>query len=317
MSCSRMLQCFVLVAGALSSVPPLAQDFPNKPVRLVVPNSAGTTADLVARVIGQEMSKLLGQPMVVENKPGADSIIGYEYVAKQVPADGYHIAVALVTSLATLPILAKDLRFDPLRDLPPVIGIAESRIYIGSSKTLPWSTFSGMISHIRANPGKMNYGSSSSNVRLWTESIVRSLDLQGVHIGYSGGAQYLTGMATGEIYMGFLTEASLNTLIDRVHILAVTGAQRNPKFPAVPTFREVGQPQISGIQYSFNVRAGTPQPVIDKLYATAAATLKLPEVVDRFSKMQFEIIAEAPGPAAKRLADEARSYAEVARKAKM
>lgn len=308
------------IAVALALLPvatSVAQEYPNKPVRLIVPNSPGTTADVVARVMGPEMAKLLGQPMVVENKPGADSIIGYEYVAKQAPADGYAVSVALVTSLATLPILARDLRFDPLKDLPPVIGLAESRIYIGSSKSLPWSNFTGMIAYIKANPGKMNYGSSSSNVRLWTESIVRSLDLKGVHVGYSGGAQYLTAMATGELYMGFLTEASLNTLIDRVNILAVTGAQRNPKLPNVPTFREVGQPQIGGIQYSFNVRAGTPKAAIDKLYATAAAALKVPETVERFSNIQFEIVAEPPGPAARRLEDEARSYAEVARKANM
>jgi len=126
---------------ALAATPAAAQDYPNRPIKFIVPNTAGSTQDSVARTMGVEMSKLLGQPIVVENKPGADSTIGYEFVARHAPADGYTVASVNVTGLASLPATSKDLRFDPLNDLPPIIGVGESRFVLASASLLPWKTF--------------------------------------------------------------------------------------------------------------------------------------------------------------------------------
>ncbi|MBM3347432.1 MAG: hypothetical protein FJY55_13190, partial [Betaproteobacteria bacterium] len=125
-----------LLAGsvlALGAGPAAAQPYPARPLRYIVPYGPGATLDIVARTMAPEMGRALGQPMVVENKPGADAIIGLEHVAKQSPADGYTVTIAAVAGLATLPLTAKSLRFDPLKDLPPVIGMVEGAYIFGSS----------------------------------------------------------------------------------------------------------------------------------------------------------------------------------------
>ena len=136
--------CFArLVIGAictLGAAPTPAQDYPSKPIRYIVPNTPGVIVDTVARVMAAEMGKNLGQPMVVENKPGGNHAVGFEYVAKQAPADGYTVVSVLVPSMAILPVTAKELRFDPLKDLPPVIGLAEGKYVFGSAASQPWKT---------------------------------------------------------------------------------------------------------------------------------------------------------------------------------
>src|SRR4051794_19934239 len=136
MTMSPTPQCHRLLLAAFSallfSAQAAAQDFPSKPIRYIVPYSPGATLDIVARTMAPEMAKALGQPVLVENKPGADAIIGFEYVAKQVPADGYTIAIAAVSGLATLQLTVKDLRFDPLKDLPPLTDMVEGRYIFGT-----------------------------------------------------------------------------------------------------------------------------------------------------------------------------------------
>src|SRR4051812_34173519 len=138
----------VAVLGALCmacSVHATAQDFPNKPIKVVIPNAPGTVADLMMRVMGPEMTKQLGQPIVVENKPGAGQVIGYEYVAKQVPADGYTLVTVSVTSLVLLPLLTKDLRFDASKDLPPIIGFMQGRLFLATPSNGPFKSFADVV----------------------------------------------------------------------------------------------------------------------------------------------------------------------------
>ena len=291
-----------------------AQEYPNRPIRLVVPNTPGTIADIFGRALAQEMARTLGQPIVVENRAGANGTIGLEYVIKQLPADGYVFISTAVTALAGLPVTVKELRFDPLKDIPPFIGVAEGPYVFGSPAAAPWKSFAELVAHAKANPGKLNYGSPGTTVRLPMEALVRALGVQVVHVPYTGGAPYMQALVANEVQLGLIPESSANTMGERFRALAVTGDSRRPARPDVPTFRELGFPQIRGLAYSLNAPAGTPRAAIEKLHAAASRALKQPELRERMAKMGFEVTDQTPEVAAAALADEAKFMAEVAQR---
>lgn len=292
-----------------------AQEFPSKLVRLVVPNSPGTILDLLPRAMAPDMAKSLGQPVVVENRPGANNIIGLEYVAKQAPADGYTLAAATVSVLATLPIIAKNLPFDPHADLPPLIGLVETRYTLASSAKMPYRNFKDMVAYAKANPAKLNYGDPSPAVRLVMEIILRETGMDVVRVPYPAAGPYQQAVATGEVQMGILGEAAVSTWGDRINVLGVTGDKRLASLPNTPTFTELGLPRVPGQGTSLNVRAGTPKAAFDKLYAAAIYALQQPEVKAQFAKLQSEISIEPPDVAAKNLAQQAKLFGDVARRA--
>lgn len=292
-----------------------AQGFPAKPIRFIVPNPPGTSPDAVARIMSFEMAKTLGQPIVVENRPGADAMIGYEHVAKRVPADGYTAAVGAIQSLAIAPVAVKELRFDPFRDLTPVIGIVEGRLVLASAASLPWKSFNGMIAEMRANPGKYNYGSSSLSVKLATEAMLRrhGLDVTAIPFGGDGAAR-VRAVVAGEIHIGLIAEQFAISFGEKVRVLAVTGNRRTTAFPDVPTFGEVGLPDLKGVSYSLSVASATPREAVATLYASASQALRQASVRSQLEKIRMEVVEQSPEVAAKQLADEARFFAETARK---
>jgi len=312
-----MLLRFALWCGlalTVASAPAGAQDYPTRPVRFVVTYAPGVVTDIVARVIAPEMAKLLGQPVIVENKPGADTVIGFEHVARGSPADGYTVVVSIVPGLASLPLLTKDLKFDPLKDLPPVIDLTDSRLVFGSSNKFPWRTMAELVAAARANPGKLNYGVASSLTRIMMEGFVKDFNIDAVQVGFTGGGPWNTALGQGTVEMGFIAEGAAVGLAERVTALAVTGEDRSKHFPNAPTFRELGYPDYRGLAISLNVRAGTPRVAIEKLHAAAAAVMKQPEVRTRLQGAGFDIIADSSMEAAsRRLADQARFFAQVAR----
>jgi tripartite-type tricarboxylate transporter receptor subunit TctC len=308
------LKSLSLVSLSVVALSALAQDFPSKPIRMIVAQPPGLVPDLVARVMVPEMSKLLGQPIVVENRPGAGGITGYEYVAKQAPADGYSIAVVTVSALAGMPVLTKDLRFDPVKDLPPFSGLIQSRLVFGSSTTLPWKTLNEMVTHAKANPGKLNFGSPNPQILLVTTALTKGLGIEVVNIPYSSGGPYNAALASGEIQMGFTSEATAVAMGGKFRALAVTGRSVSPAYPEAPTFTQVGFPQIPGGSTSLNARGGTPNAIVEKLHSAAARALQNPEVQTQFAKLQMEIVNESPSLATKRLADEVTLYTEIAKK---
>ena len=301
--------CVVGAGGAT------AQTYPSNPVRFIVANAPGSGLDNVARIVAPGMSAVLGQPIVVENRPGANSAIGSEYVAKRVPADGYAVLATLGTDLALLPLVTKDLRFDPLNDLPPVIGLVEARFVLLSSSTLPWKTFQEMVNYAKANPGKLNYGSVAASSQLPVAAIIQPLGLNIVHIPYSGAGLYFQALSSGDVQLGIMAEGSALNMGEKFRVIAVSGQQPSAMLPGVPTFTELGYPQLRSNNFTLHVPAGTPQAVIGKLYAAGMQTLQQPEVRARFAKLQFTILGETPEAVAKRLEDVSRFFADVARKA--
>ena len=306
-----------LLIGAVISLGPhavAAQDFPAKAIRFIVPNTPGSGPDILARLVAPEMSKMAGQSVVVENKPGADNIIGLEFVAKQMPADGYTVAVVVASQLAILPVVKKELRFDPLRDLPPAIGLVEGKYIFGSSAGQPWKTFNEMVSYARANPGKLNYGSASPAGLISMEALLQDLGLKVIHIPYSAAGPYVLALLSGDIHMGFVGETTVASYGEKFRVLGVSGNQRSLNYRDSPTFAELGRPFIPGLSYTLNVRADTAKPTIDALYSAASRALRQPELRAQLAKLQLDITSESPETAAKNLVAAGRLYAEIAKR---
>ncbi len=291
-----------------------AQNFPNKPVHFVVPYSAGTPPDVITRLMAAEMTKTLGQPTVVDNKPGADTVIGFEYVARQAPADGYTLALSPVSNLALLPVVTKDLRFDPVKDLPPFISLGEGKLTFGVSAATPWKTFQEVITSVKANPNKWNYGSPSVLLRFPMLVLIQDLNLELTHIPYASAAPYYRALVVNDVQMGFLSEGGAATMPDKFRVLGVTGAQASTVFPSAPTFAKLGYPQLPSNIFAFSLRSGTPRAVVDRLHASAAAALRTPEMKTKFAGLQFDIINDTPREAEEKLAAQAKLFGDVARK---
>jgi len=289
-------------------------DYPDKPIKFVAATTAGGTADLLARALADAMSKVLNQPIVVENKPGADQIIGLEYVAKGQPADGYTAIVIGLDGQALLPLIKKGLRFDPLNDLTQVASLGEVRYVLAGPATAPYKTFKELTDAAKAQPGKMNYGSSSPQVRFPTLVLMDEMGIEATHVPFPGAGPYLTAVAAGTVDWAVIGENSGNTLKPRVRLYGITGRTRSSINPDVPTFAELGFPRIVGPAYALAVRTGTPQAIVDKLSAAAATAMATPEMKANTQKFQLELAYEKADGAQRVLRERYKLYEEFSKK---
>ena len=308
-----------LVLGALNPFAAQAQEYPSRQITLMVHLAAGTVSDLVFRAVGTQMAKSLRVPVVVENRPGAGGMIVYEHVVKNALADGYVLASSTNSNLS-LPIFVKDLRIDPVKDLLPVAIMAEGALAITSPVAAPWSSMGEMVAYAKANPGKLNWGTSgaASVANLNMEAVVMRDGLKITNIPYQGG----NNMARLALYANdiqLLVQTEAETLQDtrsgKVKALAISGERRRPAFPNVPTFAEAGYAQLVGVWWALNVKSGTPRPIMDRLNAAATFAVQQPEVKEFFDKNGIYAV-EMPVDAALKKVDEiGRSYADIAAKA--
>lgn len=306
----RLIVAFAAVAPACV----LAQTYPDKPVRFIAPTTPGPTADVLARVFADSMSRVLREPVIVENKPGADQQIGLEYIAKSAPADGYTVGVIGIDGQALMPLVRKDLRFDPIKDLTLVAGLGEVRYLLTTPATAPWKNFKELVDAARANPGKYSYGSSTPQVHLYTLSLIQDLGLDLLHVPFPSGAPFLTAVVAGTVDWGILAEGTANSVKPRVRLYAVTGSSRSSSSPDVPTFAELGFPRIYGPSYALAVRTGTPQAIIDKLSASAAAALASTEMKANAQKILFDINFESAAGVTRALNERFKFYQDFTRK---
>ena len=308
-----------LVLGALNPFAAQAQEYPSRQITLMVHLAAGTVSDLVFRAVGTQMAKTLRVPVVIENRPGAGGMIVYEHVVKNTSADGYVLASSTNSNLS-LPIFVKDLRIDPVKDLLPVAIMAEGALSITSPVAAPWSSMGEMVAYAKANPGKLNWGTSgaASVANLNMEAVVMRDGLKITNIPYQGG----NNMARLALYANdiqLLVQTEAETLQDtrsgKVKALATSGDRRRPAFPNVPTFAETGFPQLVGVWWALNVKSGTPRPIMDRLNAAATFAVQQPEVKEFFDKNGIYAVEMSVDAALKKVDDVARSYADIAAKA--
>lgn len=275
-----------------------AQDWPAKPVRMVVPYAAGGLPDTMARVIGPRLGDALGQQIVVENRPGAGGISGSEQVAKS-PADGYTLLVADVGQVAINPHLYAQLSYDPLKDFTAVSLLGTTALFLVAHPSVPVNNFAELVALVKANPGKFNYGSSGTGSihHLATEVLKASLGLEIVHVPYKGTGQSVPALLGGQVALLYSALPSIESHVKagKVKLLAVSTAKRSPEAPEVPAIAEMGVPGYDfGPEIGVLAPAGTPAAVVQKLSAEIAKSLKYPETLQRFRQLGIEAVGSTP-----------------------
>jgi tripartite-type tricarboxylate transporter receptor subunit TctC len=257
-----------------------AQSYPNKSIRIIVPQSAGGSTDLVARPLAQRLADALGQSVVVDNRPGAGSVVGTDLVAKAAP-DGYTL-LAVAASVTMSPSLYK-LPFDPLRDLAPISQLSSLPNILVVHPSLPVTSVKELVAFVRQRPGQLNFGSSgmATGTHLSMELLMYMTGVRMVHVPYKGGAPGVNALLAGETQVNFATISTAlpHVKSGRLRALAVSTAQRATAAPEVPTIAEAG---IKGYDYSSWIGllapARTPSAVVSRLNAESVKAIRTPEV---------------------------------------
>jgi tripartite-type tricarboxylate transporter receptor subunit TctC len=314
-----MMRVLVLLALLLPAV--AFSQYPNKPIRMIVPFAPGGASDFVGRIIQPRIAELLGQQIVVENRPGASGNIGLDAAAKSAP-DGYTIFLGNVGTVALNPAVFPKLGVTPTKDFIAITQVVDVPGVLVIHPDVKANTVKDLVAIAKAYPGKLNYASpgSGSQNRLEMEVFRRvggNLDM--VHVPYKGGAgPAVAGLAGGETHMMFVTASSAMTFIKngRIKLLAVTSSKRLAAFPDTPTMAESGYPDLtSGSWQGVFVPAGTPKDVVDKLYSVLMETMKTPEVVQRLGNGGVDVVTSAPGEFAKLVQSETDRWGKAVKEA--
>jgi tripartite-type tricarboxylate transporter receptor subunit TctC len=285
---------FLLVLGALYFSTPSwgADTWPVKPIHFVVGFTAGGPSDLIARDLGLKMAQLLGQPVVIENRPGAGGNIAAEYVARSA-ADGYTWLLGNNSILSTNAALYKKIGFDPVQDFAPVGMVGTQPNILIVNNALPVNSVKELIAHIRSHPDSMNYASSGAGAaaHLAGELFKSSANVSVTHIPYKGAIPALTDVMSGHAQMMFATSASVMPFIrdGRVRALAVTSKSRMKELPDLPTMMESGLAGFEAVSWhGIVVRAGTPVEIIQRINAQLATALARDDLLERFKNLGVE-----------------------------
>jgi tripartite-type tricarboxylate transporter receptor subunit TctC len=286
---------FTIYLGiALSiSLSVFAQTYPNKPVRLVVPYAAGGGVDTVARAVAQQLTESMGQPILVENRPGANSVIGTEHVAKST-ADGYTLLVTLVSHYA-MPFLSRNVRYDPVRDFTPItiIGKAPQAMFVNPSTGI--KSVKELIDFTKANPGKVSYATSGAGTsqHLGGELLNHAAGIDMTHVPYKGGAPALTDVVGGQIPVGILIYSNIRQHVaaGKLRVIAVIEATRAKAAPDVPTIAEAGLPGFAVPDTWIGIMgpAGLPRDVLTRLNSELLKAASVTSVRARLEGAGFEI----------------------------
>src|SRR5712671_2568830 len=294
-----------------------AQAYPVRPIRLIVPFGAGGGTDNLARIIEPLVSKALGQPIVIENRPGGGSVIGMDAVAKAAP-DGYSL-VMTDTSIAVNPSL-KPLPYDTLKDFAPVSLLATAPVILMSHPKVPARTLQEFVALARAQPGKFNYasGGNGASTHLGGELLKLVAGIDVVHVPYKGTGPAMNDLIGGHVDVMFSGISSARPYLDAgtLRALAVTGETRNAATPDVPTFAEAGLPGVTASTY-WGVLApkGTPQEIVDRVSMAFAQAMKDPAIVARIAQLGYLPIGGGPSDYAENIKSEIRKWGEVVRSA--
>ena len=292
----------------------LAQ-YPNKPIRWIVPYTGGGITDVTTRLVTQKMSAALGQPIVVDNRPGANSILGSDLAAKSAP-DGYTLVTVIAGYSANVTLYAGKLPFDPLKDLVPVSLTAIAPLIMTVNPGLPVKDVKGLIAYAKANPGKLNFGSwgIGAAAHLTCELFKQTTGVDMVHVPFKGTAPAMQAAMANDIQMLVDTPSSLMPQVrgGKLKALGMFSAQRLPAYPEVPTLAESGGPALeSSTWVMFMAPGSTPRDIVNRLSAEAAKALKEPDVRDKLVQSGIEPVGNTPEAARKFLDAEIAKWKKV------
>jgi tripartite-type tricarboxylate transporter receptor subunit TctC len=306
------------LAGAQSGTerPDRSVGYPARPVKLVLGFAPGGAADFVSRVFQEPLAKELGQPIIVENRPGAGSSIAAEYVAKSAP-DGYTMLIASPSSILVNPLITPKASFDSKRDLIPVSKVSSSPLLIAVHQSVGVTSLRELIAYAKKSPGKLNFASSGNGAapHLAAVLFMRLAGVDMVHVPYKGGGPAVASLLAGDTQLSFATPPSVLPHVQsgRLRALAVTSRQRTPLVPGVPGMVEAGLPDYEiSFWYGFFVPAGTPREVVKKLFDATSAVVALPAVNKLLEKEGTETSgSKSPEDFAAFIAEDAKLWARL------
>jgi tripartite-type tricarboxylate transporter receptor subunit TctC len=306
-----------LIAAALLALPLAvhAQAFPNKPIRWVVPYTGGGITDNVTRMVTQKMQAALGQPIVVENKPGANSILGADLVAKA-PADGYSIVTVIAAHAANTTLYQGKLPFDTQKSFIPFSLPAIAPLILTANNNFPAKDVKELIAYAKANPGKMNFGSSGigAAAHLTTELLKQTAGIDMVHVPFKGTAPALVAVMANDIQILVDVPSTLMPHVrgGKIKALAMFSKNRIQGAPEVPTMAEAGGPALEASTWvMFLAPAGTPRAVIDRLSQEAHKAVNDTDIKAKFSEIGIDPVGGNPEATSKFLADEIAKWSKV------
>jgi tripartite-type tricarboxylate transporter receptor subunit TctC len=311
------------IAGVLialfAAAQAVAQTYPDKPVHLIVPFSAGSAVDTLARVPGQKLAELWGQALVVDNRTGANTIIGTEAAAKAAP-DGYTLLLTNDAALATNPALYPKLPYAPLRDFAPITLGASIPVVLVAHASQPYASVQELVAYAKANPGKLHYasGGNGSAQHVPMEMFKQAAGIDLVHVPYKGLGPAFNDVISGQIPVMFagLSNTPPHIKAGRIRALAIGSARRSSAMPDVPTMQEAGVP---GFDYSawagVLAPAGTPPAIVQKVNADWARVIAMPEVRDKLVALGFELTPTSPAEFGEMIRREMAKVAKVVKDA--
>lgn len=296
------------VVAGLACQPAFASNYPDKPIRMIVPFAPGGVTDMVSRTLADGMSKRLGQTIVVENRAGASGIPG-SLASKTSAADGYTIMMGNISTLAINTAMFADLPYDPDKDFDPISMVSAQPLLVTVNAALPIHSVKELVDHLRAKPDSLNFGSAGASLQLATEAFNQEAGITMTHVPYKGSGPAMTDLVAGHIQVLFDAFSSLQPFVQdgRVRALAITSRNRSPLMPDLPTLDELGLPNSEVNSWQGVVApAGTPPEAIKRLNEVIRDTLNDPQIKETFAKQGISATASSP----QELRDFARKEAE-------
>ncbi len=278
---------FLLLAGlALSALPAAAQQYPVRPIKILIPIPPGGAPDIAARILGEKLNEALGQPIVVENRAGSNGVIAVEMLAKA-PADGYTLALIADSQVVINPHLYPASSVDPMKDLVPVATVAANEFVLSVNPKLPVHSFAEFIEHARKVQPPLAYasGGNGSQHHLSMEMLKQRAGIDLVHVPYRGGAPATTATVAGEVAAMFAGSSTAPQIrAGNLRALAVTGEKRSASFPELPAIGEFYPGYSNSIWLALFAPAGTPEPVLARLHAETSRALAQPDLKEKYNK---------------------------------
>jgi tripartite-type tricarboxylate transporter receptor subunit TctC len=307
--------CAILFAAAALHAGGAAAQYPNKPIRLMVPFPPGGSTDIVARIVAQKLGTQLGQPLVIENRGGAGGTLGTASAAKAAP-DGYFLTIATTSTHVVAPSVYTRLEYDPIKDFAPISLVAVTPYLLVVNPSVNAKTVNQLVELMRSQPGKLNYASAGvgSTTHLAMEMLKAASSTYALHIPYNGNGPAGTAVISGqvEVLFGSLPAVLPHAKSGRVRPLAVGTPKRSPSLPEVPTVAESGYPGFdASLWLAFMAPAGTPAPIVEQLHREVVAAVSSRETSEALDKAGAEPITSSPAELAAMVRDGVAKYAKI------
>ncbi|HMO46904.1 MAG TPA: tripartite tricarboxylate transporter substrate binding protein [Rubrivivax sp.] len=302
-----------LTLALLLGLAPLAAhaQYPNKPVRLVVPFGPGSATDTFLRIVAEPLGAALGQSVVVDNKPGAMTVLAVEHVAKSAP-DGYTVVAATNSIVANPAGILRSVSYDPLRDFTPITRLAGTSYVLVVAADQPWKTLDDVVAHARANPGKLNYASGNLGGVLYGGMLQKSIGVDMVHVPYKSTPPALLELLAGRVHLMFtdLVTANGQVKAGKVRALLATATQRTALFPDVPTIAETGLKGFADMPawWALYGPAGMPSDAVERLNREITTILQRPDIRSRLLAMGIDAVPSTPQGLAEFTREQSQNY---------